>query len=71
VARKLYDHAEVFVVLAMTEGEIVESNNWHDNYWGDCTCLRCYRIGENHLGKILMRLRDEIHDQEDAHNVAA
>ena len=40
--------------------ELVEKNNWHDNFWGDCTCLRCYRIGENHLGKLWMELRDEI-----------
>lgn len=60
IRRKLYDHPEVFIILAMSEGEIVEFNNWHDNYWGDCTCLQCFRKGENHLGRILMELRDEI-----------
>jgi hypothetical protein len=38
---------------------IIEQNTWHDNYWGDCTCLRCFRIGENYLGRIWMDLRDE------------
>lgn len=59
VKRKLDDHPEIFLVLATFDGEIVEINNWHDNFWGDCTCRRCYKIGENHLGRILMRLRDD------------
>ena len=59
--RKLYDNPDIFVALAMTDDEdLVEKNNWHDNFWGDCTCLRCFRIGENHLGKLWMELRDEI-----------
>ena len=36
-----------------------EGNHWHDNFWGDCSCGRCCDIeGLNHLGKILMRIRD-------------
>ena len=58
VKAKIEDHPEIAFTLLATEGQIVESNTWHDNYWGDCTCLRCFRIGENHLGKILMQLRD-------------
>ena len=34
---------------------LVEENWWHDRYWGVCN-----GIGENHLGKILMRVRDEL-----------
>jgi ribA/ribD-fused uncharacterized protein len=45
--------------LLATEGEIVEWNTWHDCTWGKCTCDRCRGEGENLLGKILMRLRDE------------
>ena len=59
--RKLYDHPAVFVALVSTnDEELVETNNWHDNFWGNCTCLRCFRTGENHLGKLWMQLRDEI-----------
>lgn len=35
--------------------EIVEWNNWGDKYWGKTTD----GIGENNLGKILMKLRQE------------
>ena len=41
--------------LVATEGEIVEWNNWGDRVWG-----KTYDgIGENHLGKILMKIREE------------
>ena len=62
VKRKMEDHGSIGLVLATFDGEIIEKNNWHDNYWGDCTCLRCFRVGENHLGRILMRIRDSRDD---------
>ena len=34
--------------------ELVEGNNWGDTYWGVCN-----GTGANHLGKILMELRDD------------
>lgn len=38
-----------------------ESNWWHDNYWGDCTCPACAnKIGNNKLGKILTQVREEL-----------
>lgn len=40
--------------------ELVEGNHWHDNTWGDCRCAKCRnRIGQNKLGKLLMKLRSE------------
>lgn len=40
---------------------LVESNWWHDNFWGDCYCQKCESIkGENHLGKMLMEIRDNL-----------
>lgn len=37
---------------------IVEGNNWHDNYWGSCSCLWCESVQkQNNLGKLLMRIR--------------
>jgi len=41
--------------------EIIEGNNWHDNYWGNCSCHNCKHIpGKNVLGKILMKVREEL-----------
>ena len=34
---------------------IEEGNSWGDTYWGTCN-----GVGENHLGKILMKVRDEL-----------
>ena len=54
--------------------ELVETNIWHDNYWGVCQCcvltqspygVRMCKGGQNHLGKILMRLRAEFQHKED------
>jgi predicted NAD-dependent protein-ADP-ribosyltransferase YbiA (DUF1768 family) len=39
---------------------MVEDNWWHDNYWGDCHCFQCFRIGINMLGQIWMQVREEI-----------
>lgn len=48
-------------LIATGDAIIVEGNTWHDNFWGDCKCTKCQnKIGQNHLGKILMRVRDEI-----------
>jgi hypothetical protein len=48
-------------LLATGDTELIEGNNWHDNFWGDCECTRCQNItGQNHLGQILMRVRDNL-----------
>ncbi|KKN02491.1 hypothetical protein LCGC14_1117170 [marine sediment metagenome] len=46
--------------LVRSCGDIIEWNYWHDQYWGRCTCSRCGGKGQNHLGVILMKLRDEL-----------
>lgn len=38
---------------------LVEGNDWHDNYWGSCTCDRCKNDGLNILGQLLIKIRDE------------
>jgi ribA/ribD-fused uncharacterized protein len=49
------------LLLNTGDEELVEGNYWHDNYWGNCTCSKCKDIeGQNKLGKILMKVRDEI-----------
>jgi ribA/ribD-fused uncharacterized protein len=35
--------------------EIVEDNHWGDRFWGSCM-----GYGENHLGKLLMKIRAEV-----------
>jgi hypothetical protein len=47
-----------------TEGLIIETNNWHDNWWGDCICgqPKCAEKGKNHLGKIITSIRDEYNE---------
>jgi len=43
--------------------ELIEGNYWHDSEWGNCTCQKCKDIeGQNKLGKLLMRVRQEIID---------
>lgn len=48
--------------LYATKGQaLVEGNWWHDQFWGDCYCDTHKDIpGENHLGKLLEQIRDEI-----------
>lgn len=53
---------ERFQALLLDTGEayIQEDNYWHDTYWGVCTCSRCNGEGLNMLGKIIMKVRDEL-----------
>lgn len=49
------------LLLATGDEQLVEGNTWHDNIWGDCHCNKrvdCDLPGENHLGRMLMDLRD-------------
>jgi ribA/ribD-fused uncharacterized protein len=40
---------------------LIEGNDWHDNFWGDCTCGRCKDIpGKNNLGMLLMKIREKL-----------
>ncbi len=34
--------------------ELVEGNPWNDTFWGVCN-----KVGENQLGKLLMKIREE------------
>ncbi len=46
-------------LLATGEVELVEGNSWNDVWWGVCN-----GVGENHLGKLLMNIRDELRHKE-------
>ena len=55
-------------LLATGNRPLIEGNNWHDNYWGVCSCERCkrnYNHGRNQLGKTLMQIRDELRKKDE------
>lgn len=43
------------LLVATGDQEIIEGNDWGDVFWGVCRGK-----GENHLGKILMKVRKEL-----------
>lgn len=45
-------------LVATGDAELIEGNTWNDRFWGVCRGK-----GENHLGKILMKVRDELNDE--------
>ncbi len=54
VSQKFLQHPHLIEMLLQTgDEELVESNKWGDRFWGVCKGK-----GENHLGKILMKIRD-------------
>ncbi len=52
-------------LLATGDEDVVESNYWHDNYWGICSCSECHRQEPqlNHLGKLLMKIRGDLKNE--------
>ena len=51
---------------------LVEGNNWHDNFWGDCICRECKDIiGENNLGLLLMKRRTQLKKEMKVNQPAA
>ena len=54
--RKFVSGSHYATLLLDTGGaELIEGNTWGDTYWGVCD-----GVGENHLGKLLMLVRDEL-----------
>jgi ribA/ribD-fused uncharacterized protein len=45
-------------LMATSQEELVEGNTWNDTFWGVCD-----GVGENHLGRILMKVRAELRAQ--------
>lgn len=48
------------MLLETSDLELIEGNSWHDVFWGCCNCPKCSGDGENNLGKILMKIREEL-----------
>lgn len=42
-------------LLDTGDAKLVEGNYWGDTFWGVCK-----GVGENHLGRLLMQVRDEL-----------
>jgi len=64
--REKFKHQDLKeMLLATDDEELVEGNYWHDNFFGVCTCGPCYGQGQNNLGKILMKVRMELGQQND------
>lgn len=50
------EHAQLLVATGNTL--LVETNHWHDQFWGDCYCPRhAHIVGTNMLGQLLMSIR--------------
>ena len=53
VMQKFTQNAEIASILVSSKDYIVEENEWNDTFWGTCN-----GTGYNHLGIILMGVRD-------------
>ena len=53
--KKFSDDKLRSMLLATGEEYLIEGNTWGDKYWGVCD-----GVGLNHLGKLLMQVREEI-----------
>lgn len=59
IRKKFYKEPFRSQLIATGSQEIIEGNDWGDHFWGVCM-----GFGENQLGKILMRIRNEIKEEE-------
>ena len=56
ILREKFSNPELAHRLHETgDQELIEGNRWGDTYWGICR-----NKGENHLGKLLMKIRKEL-----------
>lgn len=59
VLQKFLQNQGIAERLIQTGNEmLIETNYWHDNFWGNCECENCQDLyGNNNLGFILMHVR--------------
>jgi ribA/ribD-fused uncharacterized protein len=58
ILRAKFQNSDLAHMLCETAPrEIIEGNRWRDTFWG--VCLHTNQ-GENNLGKLLMKIRDEL-----------
>jgi ribA/ribD-fused uncharacterized protein len=46
-------------LLSTGDTELIEGNTWNDTYWG-CVRVNGQWVGSNQLGKLLMKVREEL-----------
>lgn len=46
-------------LLATGDADLIEGNTWNDTFWGVCN-----GTGENHLGRLLVKVREELIQQK-------
>ena len=57
LVRQKFSNQELKTKLLRTGDErIIENNDWGDTFWGVCD-----GVGENKLGKLLMKIREEMY----------
>lgn len=59
IVRAKFTQNEDLKAMLLNTGEegLIEGNWWGDTFWGECK-----GVGENHLGRILMKIRRELGD---------
>jgi predicted NAD-dependent protein-ADP-ribosyltransferase YbiA (DUF1768 family) len=56
---KFLYNPDIRAKLIWHKAVIIEENEWHDNFWGMCTCNGCAnKVHQNKLGKLLTITRD-------------
>lgn len=58
LVRQKFDTHLALQLIETGDQQLVESNWWGDTFWGVCE-----GVGENHLGKILMKVRKELQEE--------
>lgn len=52
------------ILMSTDDAELIEGNDWGDVFWGVCN-----EEGENHLGKILMEVRDMLREGKSVYDI--
>lgn len=57
---KFHDRDLAKLLLATGSSLLIEGNTWGDTFWGAIRNTKGAMVGENMLGQLLMKVRDEI-----------
>lgn len=60
VREKFTDKVLAGMLIATGDAELIEGNTWKDIVWGMVRRQDGVLVGQNHLGKILMKIRGEL-----------